>query len=626
MSKYRNHEWWKLDKDMKHEGIIAYVSEVENSQVDVYDRYVKYSVLYDPNGHDRDVDFFQGKGARNAASVSENVVAANVDTVAASITSADVRDRFMTDGGDWSEQRRAKHLEWYAEGLNKLLKIDDFSRRGFKDCAVKGMGWTKVSADMENEEVVVERVLADDIVIDEGECRNGCEPKQIHYRRFVNKDELKMRFPEHEDAIEKAHRTAGTGDSSSLRYWADYRPIERNEVVVIESWRLPHGKQGKPTYMAGRHTIVIDGTDLFDEEYHKKYFPFAYVRWSNRDKGFNGIGLVERIAGHQWRLNRTNVQIDRLLEQNAFPTTYVRAPDAKLAVKAVNRLGSVAIYKAEMPRTVVPPSVSPEVYRRHDDIKNSSFEESGVSRMAAASMKPAGIESGVALREYKSQTSDRFALQEKSHEAYRLRIMWLALDACKELGKMAPTVRRKTRFGQKKIKWSDVDMDNVFVTHYAASTLNRTPAGRQQTVLEYAQAGIITQDEARRLLEHPDLESAMSLLTAARENIEYTIEMMLDGKPQVPEPYQNLKLGMHLTQMAYLKASNDGAPDHILAIIKQWLAQAAWELGKAEEAEMQAMAAAQAPPPGAEHTFQEAPAPGVPTPGVAPESMGIVPA
>lgn len=622
----KSYNWWDTEGDeTKNEKIIEYVSEVERTQADVYDRYLKFAVLYDPNGHDRDIDFYQGKSSRSSRSaLSENVVASNVDTVTASISANDVRDRFMTDGGDWSDQRRAKHLEWYAEGLNKTLDLDEYARKGFKDCAIKGMGWTKVSACQDTERVIVERVLADDIVIDEGECRNGCEPKQLHYRRLVDREELKAKFPNHADAIDRAHGSSGASAGSPLKYWADYRPIERNEVVVIESWKLPYGKKDSGYYKAGRHAIVIDGADLYDEPYEKTFFPFAYIRWSTRDKGFNGIGLVERIAGHQWLLNRLNVQVDRQQEQLAFPTTYVRPPDAKLAVKSLNRLGTVAIYKAELPKTVMPPAVSPETYRRLDTVKGSAFEESGVSRMAASSMKPAGIESGVALREYKSQTSGRFALQEKAHEKYRLRLMFLALDACKDLGEKAPVVRRKTRFGSKKVKWSKVDMKDLHVTHYAASNLNKTPAGRQQTVLEYAQAGIVSQDEARKLLEHPDLEKAMSLLTAARDNIEHCIENMLDGKPQTPEPFQNIKMGTYLVQMSYLKASDDGAPDHILALLNQWLVQAAWVQGKAEEAEMAAMQAAQGP--AEQHQFQEAPAALPPAPGLAPESMGIVPA
>ena len=67
---------------------------------------------------------------------------------------------------------------------------------------------------------------------------------------------------------------------------------------------------------------------------------------------------------------------------------------------------------------------------------------------------------------------------------------------------------------------SQVDMQEVRVWMGAASTLSRTRAGRLQTVVEWAQAGIVSQDDARRLLEHPDLERAMSLYDAAVESIE----------------------------------------------------------------------------------------------------------
>ena len=84
-------------------------------------------------------------------------------------------------------------------------------------------------------------------------------------------------------------------------------------------------------------------------------------------------------------------------------------------------------------------------------------------------------------------------------------------------------------------------MGDVKVQLCAASTLSTTPAGRQQAVVEWAQAGIISQDEARRLMDHPDLERSMSIYTAALDDIEATIEALEDGKILMPEPYPHLQ-------------------------------------------------------------------------------------
>lgn len=564
--------WQDAAQDEVHTQVFSYVGEVESAQSDIFDRFLRYACLYDP--HNR-MGFTGGwwTGASVATGsvppgfeglVSENVVASNVDTVAAIISRAQPRVRFMTDDGDWSTQRTARRLEWYAEGLMKLLDIPTLAQRAFKDAAIFGTGLLKVFEDGSN--ICVERVLVDELVVDEGECKSG-KPTQMHQRKLVDRDLLIDRFPEHEDVIRRA-QTDG-GGSAGWTWWADYRPIERNQVVVIESWQLPvRGRKG-------RHTICVDGATLLDESWSKPHFPFARIVWSEPTTGWYGVGLVSRIAGHQRVLNKLNWQIDRQIDQFAVPRTWVQMADANIAVRTINRLGTIGVYKGSIPETQFPPSVSAEQFKRLEDVKASSFEESGVSRLAAASMKPAGIESAVAMREYKDTTTERFAIQEQAYERLILDTVWLVLGCAKDLGDRAPEVVRKSRVGTKRIRWRDVDMAETRVSMAAASSLSRTPAGRTQTVIEWAQAGVVTQDEARRLLQHPDLERAMSLYTAALEDVERCIEDVLDGDFLVPEPFQNLKMGVWRFQQAYLKARGDGAPEDVLENLRTWTVQAA---------------------------------------------------
>ncbi len=573
--------WWEAEEGDVNKRVFGYVEEVERAQFETFNRFKKLADLYDPS----ESSHWDRSGTQSL--VSENVIASNIDTVDSVIAAVEVRARFMTDDGDWSTQRQARHLEWYADGLCKQLDVDRVCREAFKDAALKGTGLVKVYVDDDNQ-IQVERVMVDDIVVDEGEVRAGANPRQMHQRMIVGCDVLAARFPEHEDAIMSATKKSGL--------WADYRPVERDEAVVIESWRLPIGKRGSKHYVAGRHTITIEGADLVDEEWHKTAFPFAVIRWSKKPTGWYGIGLAQRIAGHQRALNKLNWQIDRQLDQFAVPTTYVRMADAGLAVKTINRAGTIIPVKGDMPQTVIPQAVSAETYRRQEVIKASSFEESGVSRMAAQSMKPGGLDSGAALREYRDATTQRFAQQEKAHENLKLDVVLLVLACCKELGSSAPTVIRKSKHGPKMIEWAKVDMGEVKVQIAAASNLSKTPAGRTQFVLELAQAGVITLDESRRLLMHPDTEHALSLYTAARECIESDVESMLDGNVEVPDPYSNLKMVVSLGQSHMQKAKQNGAPEDILELIRQYTVQGAWMLDQASAPAPQTMADAMAPP------------------------------
>lgn len=578
-----NDLWQNADKGEVNTKVILYVSEVERNQSDLYNRFAKLAWLYDSYSKT-----YEGDRRSKQELVSENVIASNVDTVASAISVTKVRPRFMTDGGDWSTQRRARQLEIYAGQLVKKLKVHKQARRGFKEGALKGTGLVKVFAD-KYKRIRVERVLIDDIIVDNVEARLA-EPQQMHHRRFVNREVLINQFPQHKEAIRASY---GSLAMESQRMWADYRPVEHTEVVVIESWYLPLGVKGQEGYKPGRHCITMIGTDLHDEEWNKDHFPFAVFKWNERPQGWYGIGGAERIAGHQRELNKNNWQIDRQIQQLALPTTYIRPADAKLSIQTVNRAGTFVVINDEYPKTIIPNAVSAEQYARRETIKASAYEEFGVSRMAASAAKPAGLDSGVALREYRDQTTQRFATQEQDFEEYVLGVVVLIIEVCKELGDDAPEIVRMSRFGPRNIKWADVDMGEVEVQIEAASQLAKTPAGRTALAMEMAQAGLISKDMAMRDMEHPDMVQTMSIYTAGIENLERIIEEILDGATLVPEPTQPLKLGVWRFTAAINQAENNGAPEDVIERLRNWSNTAAWMLDEQESKVQMAMAQAQ---------------------------------
>ncbi len=563
--------WWNADEGQVNRIVFEYVRQVESTQFLVFNRFVQLDYLYDPNiphGPASITDDGDGVGL-----VIENVIASNVDTVAAAISTNEVRPRFMTDDGDWGVQQMADRLEWYAEGLGKQLGpgVSGECELAFKEAAKKGTGIVKTFVNS-FDEVCVEHVRIDDIIVDETECQHGGTPRQMHQRMCnIDREELKAQFPEHIAEIEAAQ--TGRGWSSM---WAGYRPILDDSIVAIESWKLPIGREGRPGYKAGRHTITIDGCDLLDEEWHKEFFPFSCIVWSARTTGFYGISLTERIAGIQRSLNKLNWQIDRNLDHYAVPVTYVDMADANLAVQSISRIGTVAVVKGERPTTITPQANNPEVYAQADKRKTAAFEESGVSRMASQAVKPAGIDSGVAMREYRDQTTQRFAPQEKGFERLVLDVYWHVIDACKDLGADAPVVTRKAKFGARKITWSQVDMGDVTVQIAAASTLGRTPAGRYQTALEWAQAGVISTDEWRTLTKHPDLDHVLSLYTQGMESIERDLEAIEEGHQVTPEPAGNLLLMVRMGQMRMLRDRDRGAPEEVLEGLRNYYVMAAY--------------------------------------------------
>jgi hypothetical protein len=456
---------------------------------------------------------------------------------------------------------------------------------------------------------VAERVVWDEIVVDEREARS-CAPRQMHQRKLVDRRALQDMFPDAKDAIMSA------GASAQAQTWIGWqtRPQgpTRDDVVVIESWRL--GTNDAP----GRHTICVDTGVLLDEEWEHDWFPFVPFRWQSRVTGYYGRGVVEDIAEHQRQARRLSWMIDKILHQVAVPRTFVHISDAALGIKLTNQIGAIVPYKTREPSIRTPTNTIGEHYHRLERIKQSAFEVVGISRLSAQALKPAGLESAVALREYNDMETSRFAIQAQNYERWYVDVMRLMFAWSKVMhqdGDSSPRVWHRARNASEEIEWAQVDLDDVPYTMDldASSALARTPAGRTATVIEWAQAGIINTDEARKLLQHPDLGSAMSVYNAAIEDIDAAIEDMLDGEVVVPEPYQHLTMGLWRVQMRYLDAKRSGAPEDVLELMRNWMSQAQWLMQRSQQAQ-QAQAQMQAPQ-----------AAGQPNAALAQQAMNIAP-
>jgi hypothetical protein len=600
--------WWRARAGEVHKVATTVVRDIEERQHETFDRFLMLEALYDPRSPA--AELADPKWKKNLDRITENVIASAIDTVAAGVSTADIRPRFMTDGADWSTQRRAKRLGLYAEELKKKQKIIPKCRKGFFGAAKKGMGCNKVYADQRNR-LRVESLPIDNVVVDDMQCLNGASPRELHLRMAdYDRETLAEEFPELKREIASAR---GREDARAHRRLSRMAAEGRHDLVVYESWRLPAGDPDMPsTYVPGRHVIYTDGLDLLDEEYHKPHFPIAFLPWSEREGSFYPISLAERLQGHQKTINKRGWHADRLLDRMALPTTFVHIADQNLQAKTTE-IGNIVAYRNTKPVTETPVVVGAEVQNHLVYAKNSAFEEAGVSRMGATGNKPGGDLSGVAMRELRDVASARFALQEVAFEDFVLETIMLALDVCKDLDEDAPTMSRQTRFGPHKIKWSDVVIEDLEVQIAAAATLNRTPSGRLQTVLEFAQAGIFSLDDARRLVDHPDLEQALSQYTASVEAIEADLEDIEEGNFVAPEPFLNLKMARDRGASRYLVDRKSGAPEDILEGLRTYVVQATHLLKQAEAANSNALpaagGAAAGPPP---VTPQQVPAAGPP--------------
>lgn len=612
------HNWWLVDKNDPYElahRIFDTVVYIEQDQRERRDRNIRCMRLYG------NMDFVNigpyGYSKTNTTSnlpenrVKYNIIASSTDTLAAKISKMKPEVTFLTGGGAFHVQERAKKLSKFIRGIFYANGVYTKHQAMFRDGLVFDVGALKHYA--KGGEICSERVLPTEIFCDLADAMYG-SPRSLYHVKFVHKEVLSAEYPEQESLIrESTGSLDATTDRSILNKELDY-------VVVIEAWHLPSG----PDANDGRHVISVEHGSLVDDPYDRTYFPFTFSRWCKAMLGFYGTSLADRLTGNQVEINKMLRTIQRSFHLGSafkiFLEYSARVPKEHLN----NDIGSIVYYSGAAPIFTVPQTVHPEFFRHLDWLVKSTYEEAGISQLSATAKLPPGLDggSGKALREYNDLETERFILVAQEYEASFLETARQYIDLCKEM-KSSGTDLKVTAESKRlveSIKWSEVDLDHdeYVMQMFPTSSLPNTPAGKLAYVQELIQSGFIDQTFGLSLLEFPDTDGVLSLKTAPLDDIMDTLDKMLyKGIYNSPEPFQNLQLGINIMQSAYLKAKKDGAPEDRLDLVRTWIANAGEMMNQgAGPPQLPGGTATQAPPTGAANPQ----APSSPTPLSSPQA------
>ena len=517
--------------------------------------------------------------------VTYNLVKSCVDTAASKIAKNHPKPQFLTSGGDYEKQDRAKKLTKYLEGVFYATDYYDKAAKSFVDGAVFGTGVLKFFK--QDGQIRCERVIPEEIKIDDQDGLYG-RPKNLSQSKQVSRDALAEQYTEHTAAIYQA--TSSTPTSSSV-----------DLIRIVEAWHL-----GKTN---GKHVICIENATLFEEEYTKDYFPFVFYRWNDRLTGFFGQGLSEELAGTQLEINRTLKNIHLAQKLVAIPRVAIESNAGISVSQLTNDVGSVIRYQAgtRPPVFNTPTGMNAEVYNHLKWLIQSGYEKTGISQMAATSKKPAGLDSGAALREYSDIETERFMLTAMKYEKMSLDASKIIIDLSRDLFTEDPklAVNVPGREFINTIKWSDVNLadDQFIMKLFPVGLLPTTPAGRLAKVQELIQAGWVSKEKALELLDFPDLEAFQSLETANANLVSKNIgEMLSKGKYMPPEPQMDLSMAISTALKHYLKGRADELPEERLELLLRFMDDAE----RLEEQKAQQVAPAATPEAAAPQAVAEA--------------------
>ena len=563
--------WWKSEPRQMAADVFSYVKWLAQDQQYKQDENFKHMRLYGQNDLLTARLYPFARTDLNSTSIQNrvtlNVVQSMVDTVTSKITKNKPKPTFLTDGGDFKQQRRARRLTQFVEG--QFYAADFYAKAAiaFLDSCIFGTGAIKLFR--KGKEICAERVFIDELMIDDRESLYGA-PRQMHQKKWIHKDVLKAMFPEFEGAIEAQAQTntQPLGLSTSSMYSSEM-------ILVIESWRLPSKKGAKD----GKHAISIENQTLLSEKYTKSYFPFVFWRWGLRPLGFFGQGLAEQLTGLQIEINKLLRTIQVSMHLVSVPKIFVEAGSKIVTAHLNNQIGGIVKYSGTLPTEGKLGSIPKELFEHLDRLYQRAYEIAGVSQLSAQAAKPEGLDSGKAMRVYNDLETERFMAVAQRYEATFLDASRQFIDLAKEIDDEygGYEVQAKDNNFLRTIKWKDVDLaeDKYIMQMFPTSALASNFAGKMADVQDLINLGVVGKEDTMRLLDLPDLKGFYNFSTASAEDIMRTIESFLDtGNYETPEPFQNLAYGTEKMQQALLYYKAQGAEEETLELFRRWLADA----------------------------------------------------
>jgi hypothetical protein len=541
------YHWWKADSDQElSDQILATVAFLKERNNEKYRKASIHARLYGgmPLSNYFGNSSFKDLGSRNMPidRPTMSVVTSLVDTIVSRISQEKPRPVFLTDNGDYKERRMGQQINQFISGEFYQVKAYKKTTLQLRDAAVLGTGILKVFE--KDNKMCVERKLFTDILVDDNDAFYG-SPRQFFELKLVDRSVYAEMFP-------KAKKEISNAEQAYIDAGADSEKTASDQIIVAEAFHLPSGKDAKD----GRHSIVCSEGVIFDEEYKKDRPPYVFLNYANRITGLWGVGVPERQMGKQVEINKLLMTSSKAINLVGVPRVFLEAGSKVVKSQINDEIGSIITYTGTKPTYEVAPCMPAEVYQEIQNWIQRAYEEEGISQMTASGKKPAGLNSGVAQREYDDIQSDRFATLSTAFNDAHNELAYLLLEGAIDIAKREGSYQTvyPNKNGVKEIPLPDFDpaLDPFVIQCYDASSLPRDPAGRLEKITEMIQAGMLSIEEGRRLLDYPDLEQNEKLANAGEERILKILDKIVeDGKYTPPDPFMDPNLATKLVTQYY---------------------------------------------------------------------------
>lgn len=543
-----------------------------------------------------------------------NLVQSATDTLVSRISQSRPSPVFLTDNSDYKERNLAKKLNNFILGEFYSAQAYRHGEYILRDALVEGTGCLKVY-ETSDKRVGIERVLLTELLTDPNESIYG-SPRQLFQFKLMDRAVLQeIMGGKYSAIIERAEKAYPDNSADSSKTISD-------QVMVVEAWRLPSGKDSGD----GRHTIACTSGIITDEEYTKDKFPFVFLHYSTRLLGFWAQGLAEQLMGTQLEINSLLYTISRAIKLVGVPRVFQEVGSKVIKAHNNNDVGVIIEYRGTKPSYEVAPCVPQEMYAQLQRLINYGYQQCGVSAMQATAEKPKGLDSGEAQRVYDDIATDRYASLSRRYDNIFIDLAYLMTDMAKDIAERDGTYSTvyPGKDGTKTIDLPAVKLlqDPFVIQCFNMSSLPRDPAGRMQKVTEMIQGGMVSVKEGRRLLDFPDLGQMEKLANASEERIfQYLDAIVEDGEYNPPDPFMDLQLANELVVQYYNLYSSAKLEEERCQMLRDFFSQVqALKTASQPQAAIPPQATA-APLPSSPLVPNAVPAPGAAAPQMPPSAQ-----
>lgn len=524
-----------------------------------------------------------------------NITAWGIDTVAALISLNKPKGMFLTNKGNYQQQRRAKKLTDFCQAVAMQNNLYSLAADIILDGLVLGNGIVKIYMG-EDGRIKYGRVLKPNLTIDEDE---GLErnPRQMFERHLVTREQVIGLWPDKRNEIEKVPSAQLDDLFGSPRRFALSRNIE-----VVEAWRLPEGKAVK-----GRHVICVANTVLVDEPWNWSTFPFAFFTWKQPRIGFWGISLAQELRPMQVSVNMLNDYIMETIRRVSRARIWL-PQQAKVAVTQLdNGLASAYTYSGLRPPIIDNSDAVPQEMISERNEKLTSWAPSaGVGPDAAAGSMPANLRSGEAQKVHLQFQNERLNMVQDFYSYdFHMTVVRKTVETVRHHLEMSGEksykvkLRRGNELRELDFKDADLPDSDVELQLSPINFFSETPEAKIDQIVDFGQNSLM--DKTRMLYgiaEYPDVKRLINPSIAPLEFAYWVVEQLVDGEDVQVDETTPIDLCVQEVKAALLDLMRTGADEDTLDRLNLFLRTCvAEQANRLQAAQAGAAQAAQATSP-----------------------------